>query len=147
MFGEFLKRLTADNPEQLPDPDARLALTALLVRLAKSDGHYADVEAARIGAILQRRFDLSTSAALELRESAEQLESEAPDTVRFTRAIKDAVALEDRTQVIEVLWELALVDGDRNDEEDGMLRLVAPLLGINDRDSALARQRVLDRES
>ncbi len=147
MFGEFLKRLTADNPEQLPDPDARLALTALLVRLAKSDGHYADVEAARISGILQRRFDLSTSAALELRESAEQLESEAPDTVRFTRAIKDAVALENRTQVIEVLWELALVDGDRNDEEDGMLRLVAPLLGINDRDSALARQRVLDRES
>ncbi len=147
MFGEFLKRLTADNPVQLPDPDARLALTALLVRLARSDGHYADVEAARIRAILQRRFDLSTEEANALSNSAEQLEAEAPDTVRFTRAIKDAVTLEDRTQVIEVLWELALVDGDRNEEEDGMLRLVAPLLGINDRDSALARQRVLNRET
>ena len=70
------------------------------------------------------------------------LESEAPDTVRFTRAIKDAVPYEERSQVIESLWEIALSDGERDHEEDALIRLVAPMLGVNDRDSALARQRV-----
>ena len=37
-------------------------------------------------------------------------------------------------------------DGERDAEEDALLRLVSNLLGINDRDSALARQRV-DRGS
>ena len=37
MFGELLKRLTQPEPEMLPDEDARLALTALLVRIARAD--------------------------------------------------------------------------------------------------------------
>ena len=77
-----------------------------------------------------------------LRRDAEALEAEAPDTVRFTRAIKDAVPYEERAQVIEALWEIVLADGTRDHEEDALMRLVAPMLGINDRDSALARQRV-----
>ena len=70
------------------------------------------------------------------------LESEAPDTVRFTRAIKDAVPYEDRETVIEALWDIVLADGARDYEEDALMRLIAPMLGVNDRDSALARQRV-----
>ena len=77
-----------------------------------------------------------------MRQDAETLESEAPDTIRFTRAIKDAVAYEDRLDVIEGLWQVVLADGTREAEEDTLLRLVSSLLGINDRDSALARQRV-----
>ncbi len=73
------------------------------------------------------------------------LETEAPDTVRFTRAIKDAVPYEDREGVIEALWEVVLADGVRDHEEDALLRLLANLLGVNDRDSNLARQRVTTR--
>jgi uncharacterized tellurite resistance protein B-like protein len=62
--------------------------------------------------------------------------------VRFTRAIKDAVAYEDRLAVIEALWTVVLADGQRAQEEDALLRLVSNLLGVSDRDSALARQRV-----
>jgi uncharacterized tellurite resistance protein B-like protein len=62
--------------------------------------------------------------------------------VRFTSAIKDAVPYEDRIGVIEALWEVVLADGVRDEHEDALLRLVSKLLGINDRDSALARQRV-----
>ena len=65
-----------------------------------------------------------------------------PDTVRFTRAIKDAVSHDDRIGVIEALWQVVLADGERDAEEDALVRLASNLLGINDRDSALARQRV-----
>ena len=43
---------------------------------------------------------------------------------------------------MEALWEVALADGERDEEEDSLLRLLANLLGVSDRDSALARQRV-----
>ena len=52
---------------------------------------------------------------------------------------------EERNQVVESLWEIALADGDRDHEEDALMRLVAPMLGVNDRDSALARQRVTNK--
>ena len=142
MFGDFIRRLVAPEPATLGDDDARLALTALLVRLAKSDGYYAAKEIIRIEKIAMARFGLGHDEATALRETAERLEEEAPDTVRFTRAIKEAVPYEDRVGVIEALWQVALADGDRGADEDALIRLASNLLGVGDRESALARQRV-----
>ncbi|MEM6596478.1 MAG: TerB family tellurite resistance protein [Pseudomonadota bacterium] len=140
MFAQLLNRLTQPEPDPLDDGDARLALTALLVRVARSDGAYDAAERARILSIATLRYGLSMSGAEALIGDAETLESEAPDTVRFTRAIKDAVPYEQRMGVIEALWSVVLADGIRDDEENALLRLVANLLGVNDRDSALARK-------
>ena len=141
MFESFLRRLVAPAPSPLPDPEARLALAALLVRLARADGDYAPSEKARIDAILSRRHGLTPEAAAVLRAEAEALEGEAPDTVRFTRALKDAVPLADREALLEAMWSVALADTQRDDEEDRLMRLVANLLGLSDRASAEARQR------
>lgn len=146
MFAEFLRRLTtAEAP--VSELDQQLALAALLVRVARSDGHFDDAEVRRIDLILMRRFDLSAQEAAILREKAEVLEAEAPDTVRFTRAIKDAVPYDDRMGVIEALWSVVLADDVRDHEEDAFLRLASNLLGVNDKDSALARQRVESKVS
>ena len=142
MFADFLQRLTAHDPEPLPDSDARLALTALLVRVARTDGDYDDSEKAWIDKIAKARVGLSPFEATKLRSDAETLEAEAPDTVRFASAIKDAVPYDDRIGVIEALWQVVLADGVREAEEDALLRLVSKLLGITARDSAMARQRV-----
>ncbi|GAA6207015.1 TerB family tellurite resistance protein [Cognatishimia sp. WU-CL00825] len=145
MFADFLKRLTAPAPAPLNDTDARLALTALLVRIARADGDYAPAEIERIDRITKQRYGLSPFEATALRNDAETLEAEAPDTVRFTRAIKDAVDYEDRIGVIEALWQVVMVDGERDAHEETIVRLAANLLGISDRDSALARQRIAAR--
>ena len=110
--------------------------------MAKADHTYVFLEIARIDRILGLRYGLSPIEAAKLRATCEAIEHEAPDTVRFTRAIKDAVPYEDRTSVIEALWEIVLADGTRDAEEDALLRMVAPLLGVEDQDSALIRQRV-----
>jgi len=142
MFGEFLRRLTAPDPAPVSADEAHLALAALLIRLARADGDYAEDEIHRIDSVLARRYGLGPFEVAKLRADAETLETEAPDTVRFTRALKEAVAYEDRAGVIEDMWEIALSDGSRDHEEDALIRMVAPMLGINDRDSALARQKV-----
>lgn len=142
MFADLLRRLTAPEPPQLPDQDAKLALTALLVRIARADGAYDSTEIERIDRIIAARHGLDAGAAAALRADAETLEAEAPDTVRFTKAIKEAVPYDDRAGVIEALWQVVLADGVRDTEEDALLRMVAPMLGVNDRDSNLIRRRV-----
>ncbi len=143
MFGSFLKSLLEPQAEPLHDDDARLAMTALLVRLARADNEYAAAEIHRITQVIMARYKLAEPEAIALRETAETLEQEAPDTVRFTRAIKDRVAYEDRIAVVEALWQVALADGNRDAEEDALLRLVVSLLGVTDVDSASARRRVM----
>ena len=142
MFADFLKRLTAPDPAPLDVTDARLALVALLVRVARSDNDYASAEAKLIEDIATQRYGLTLDEARDLRTQGETLEAEAPDTVRFTRASKDAVPYDERVAVIEALWQVVLAAGRRSDEENALLRLVASLIGVSDTDSGMARQRV-----
>ncbi|MES2551848.1 MAG: TerB family tellurite resistance protein [Pseudomonadota bacterium] len=138
---DLLRRLLASEPARLPEPDAQLALATLLVRIARTDGLYAAEEVERIDRVLSLRYGLDPFATAKLRAEAEDIEREAPDTVRFTRALKEAVPLEDRAELMTALWSVALVDGLREAHEDRLMRLVANLLGLTDVESALARQK------
>lgn len=142
MFADLIRRMSAPAPQPLSDPDARLALGALLVRIARTDGSYDPSEKAQIDRTLMSRYALTEAEAATLRADCEVLESEAPDTVRFTRAIKEAVAYDQRLSVIEALWRVVLADGQRDTHEDSMMRMTASLLGITDQDSNAARLRV-----
>lgn len=146
MFRNLLSRLFAEEPgpQPLAAPDAEVAIAALLVRVARADAHYEQSERQRIDLVLARRRGLTPQQAAERRAAAEMIEAEAPDTVRFTRLIKDRIALEDRAGIISAMWEVAYADNRRDADEESMIRLVAGLLGVTDRDSALIRQRVLE---
>lgn len=141
MFDALIRHLLHPAPARLPEPDAKLALAALLVRIARTDGLYSAEEVERIDRVLAVRYGLDPFAAAKLRAEAEDLETQAPDTVRFTRALKAATALEDRAEMIVAMWSVVLADGQRDDEEDRMMRLVANLMGLTDVESAQARQR------
>lgn len=145
MFRNLLSRLFADAPSERPldGADAELAVAALMVRIARADDNYEEAERIRIDAILRRRRGLSAREAAERRAAAEMVEAEAPDTVRFTRLIKDRISLEDRIGVIAAMWEVTYADGARGADEETLVRLTAGLLGVPDRDSNLARQRVM----
>ncbi|NPD16215.1 TerB family tellurite resistance protein [Xinfangfangia sp. D13-10-4-6] len=141
MIQNLLRQLLAPAPEPLKDTDARLALAALLVRLARTDGLYAVEEVERIDRVLMQRFQLDAFGAAALRAEAEALEAEAPDTVRFTRALKAATSPEERSDLMQALWSVALADGSRDPDEDRLLRMVASLFGLSDVENALARQK------
>jgi uncharacterized tellurite resistance protein B-like protein len=138
---DILRRLLAPAPEPLPKPDARIALAALLVRVARTDGLYSAEEVERIDRVLARHHGLGPFEAARLRAEAEAIESGAPDTVRFTQALKAATALEDRSELMTALWSVALADGQRDAQEDRLMRMVSTLLGLTDVESAQARHR------
>lgn len=145
MLADLLRRLTGGpDTGTLPPEDCRRALAALMVRLARTDGRYTPEEKGHIDRMLVARYAIDAATAAALRAEAETVEAAAPDTVRFTRLIKEAVPYEERVGVIEALWTVALAEGINADER-GFLRLVANLLGVTDQDSGLARQRVEQR--
>jgi uncharacterized tellurite resistance protein B-like protein len=141
MFERFLRSLLRPAPKPLDAYDTRLALSALMVRVARADDDYDADEAGRIDRVLVQQFGLTADEAATLRAQAESVEAQAPDTVRFTRALKETVALEDRAGLLQAMWAVALADGVRDADEEALLRLVANLLGLTDVESARARRK------
>jgi uncharacterized tellurite resistance protein B-like protein len=55
------------------------------------------------------------------------------------------MAPEDRAQILELMWAVAYADGTLDPHEDMLLRRIAGLLHVPDRDRALARQRAIEK--
>jgi uncharacterized tellurite resistance protein B-like protein len=141
---DMLLRLVS-RPAEVPPADEGLAFAALLVEAARADGDYAPEEKAQIGRILAARFGLDAAGAARLRAEGEAAQAEAADVVRYTRAVKETVAYEDRLAVIEALWEVIYADGEREMHESALMRKLCGLLHLADQDSGIARQRVVER--
>ena len=142
MIKNFFKKNSKSTEELVEHNDERVALTALLIKIAKSDYDYSSLEKSSIKIILKKRFSISELEVTDLITKAELLEDESSDSVRFTKVIKEFVPLEKRNEIIEIFWELVLADGIREDDENSLLRILGSLLGVNDRDVAFARQNV-----
>ena len=125
--------------------ELRLAAAALLVEAAGLDDCFDADERVRITALVRGRFGLNEAEAEALLVAAERATAEASQLYGFTRVIKDAFAHDERVEMIEMLWDVVYADGNLHDLEANLLRRIAGLIYVSDRDSGDARKRVLER--
>ena len=78
-------------------------------------------------------------------EAATAEEAETLDLHRWAQSIKNAYSEEERIALIEKMWEVVYADGVLDDYEANLLRRVAGLIYVPDRQSGEARQRVMSR--
>jgi uncharacterized tellurite resistance protein B-like protein len=140
---------TLDRPGT-PDPghsdeDKRLAAAVLLVEAAVMDGNFSDQERAVINPILGGYFGLTEEESETLIAEAALAQDDANHLIAFTRVLKEAYPIEERTELVEMLWEVVYADGVLHDYEANLLRRVSGLLYVSDREQGDARKRVLDR--
>jgi uncharacterized tellurite resistance protein B-like protein len=123
--------------------DLELAVAALLVEAARMDDVFGADERTAIESLLARRFELSEDDVTTLVDEAQRkVESSAqyfPYTSRITRELE----CEQRAEIIEMLWRVAFADGVLDPHEDMLIRQIAGLIHVPDRERGLARQRAL----
>jgi uncharacterized tellurite resistance protein B-like protein len=81
----------------------------------------------------------------KLVETAEDKVRDTAQYFPFTREITKRLSMEQRVGIIEMLWEVAYADGVLDPHEDMLLRQIAGLIHVPDRDRGLARQRALEK--
>lgn len=143
MLKKLLRSFRATHDAPLPQPDAQLALGALMVRVAKSDHTYLFSEIQKIDRLLARLYGLNPVAAAKMRATCEKLDARAPHTDSFAALIRDGLDHAHRLEALVVLFEVILADDDLHDEELTEMRATSALLGLTDDDlqDALARAR------
>ncbi len=147
MFDEIKAWLEGGEPSGSGDEgdQVQLAAAALLVEAAHIDDKLDSRERAVIDGILERRFKLTPAAARQLVIAAEALRERSTQLFRFTHIINERFSLEQRIELIEMLWEVVYADGTVDALEDTLLRRVGGLIYVPDRERGTARQRVAQR--
>ncbi|MBL4690102.1 MAG: TerB family tellurite resistance protein [Rhodospirillales bacterium] len=127
--------------------DLQVAAVALLVEAAVMDGDFDDAERDVIAALIADRFGLGDDATRDLISAGEEAVERSHQLYAFTRVIKQGFEVEDRIEMIEMLWDVACADGEIHDYEANLVRRVAGLIHVSDRDSGQARKRAMIRQN
>ncbi|MFT3810982.1 MAG: TerB family tellurite resistance protein [Micropepsaceae bacterium] len=124
-----------------------IAVAALLLEAADTDGAHTDDEHAALRDLVVRRLGHTPGKALQLLEAARVRQREAVELFRFTDAARRSMDENERGGLVEMLWEVVYADGVLDPFEDRLIRSVAALLHVPDRMRAEGRQRVLARRA
>ena len=146
---EKIKSLFSGTSQIDPDEAGltpQKAAAALLVETALADGVYARVEEETILQCLKETFALDDAACEELLKDGEDLANKAVDHHRFTSTVKDGLDHETRVRLMENLWRVVMADGENDATGDSLLRRLAPLLALSDRDRIHARHAAEARQ-
>lgn len=138
----FPRRTPPKKP--LPQPNAQLALGALLVRVALANRQYVAAEVAQIDRVLAATFGLKPLDAAKLRAECEALERHARGTPEYAAILREEVDYAQRKALGDAMWQVALADGVRDDDEELTLMQIEVALGLTDEDIAQARKNALD---
>jgi|SRR6185437_4601260 len=138
-----LKRFLAE--QEAKPADLRLSVAVLLLEAARQDDVFAPSERAAIEKLLIQRFDLSPEECHALMASAESHSAQLVQLHGTTCDIAAQMGTEERIGLVEMLWDVAYADGVLDPEEDLLIRRIAGLIYVSDRDRVLARQRVMQR--
>jgi uncharacterized tellurite resistance protein B-like protein len=124
-----------------PRDDAELALAALLVELARADFAEDPEEFAEIRTVLGRYLKAPDRVDALLGEAARRADR-AVSLHEFTRQLNLELAEERKLEVIEMLWRVSLADGRIDAHEGHLVRKVAGLLHVRERDLVRLRIKV-----
>ena len=145
LLKKFFQAFRPPEQTSLPDPDAELALGALLVRVAKADRDYQVEEISLIDKILSRLYQHNAIEAAKVRATCEKLHAAAPDTDTFGKLIRETTDLQERLAALEALWEVVLADGHFDEGEIKIVEEARIAMGLSFNDSQAARERVQAR--
>lgn len=147
LLKKFFQAFRPSEPPALPDPDAELALGALLVRVAQSDRDYKLEEISLIDRILARLYQHNAIEAAKVRATCEKLHAAAPETDTFGRLIRETTGLEERLAALDALWEVVLADGNEHEGEITIIEDARKAMGLSYADSEKARARAVEKFS
>jgi len=130
-----------DKPDEL-----NMAVAALLVEAACRDDSFDEQERELIESLISEKYDLSKEQTHELVEAAHAAQQDSGHLYGFTRNMVKAMEYEERVHLIEMLWDVAFADGELDPPEDAMIRRVAGLIYVSDKDRGAARRKILARK-
>ena len=147
MFEIFKSTLNKvkNNEEKIEKEEVKAlsSIVSLLVEAASIDGDIGDDEKNKILSILVHQLKLDSLKAKEILEETISVSGEQIEIWSKTNNIRSELDYEERLNILELMWEIVLVDDVLDVFEAQLMRRVCGLLYISDVDSGNSKKRAL----
>ena len=137
----FSEHIEGNEAVEDSEHELRLAAAALLYETAMADYDLGQEEQTLIQKLVSEQFELSKTEADELLALAQSQVKDATDLHGFTRLINRNWTLEERTLLVDRMWQVVYADRRLDDHEVHLMRKIQRLLHIPHRDFVASKLR------
>ena len=131
---------TKATSDKTPLRASELSCAALMFEVARSDFTIDETERESIRLLLTENFALSGEDVATVTEEAADNVDAATCLFEFTRTINDIATVDQKRQLLTMMWRVALADDALSRYEEHVIRKVADLLYLPHHDFMLAKQ-------
>jgi len=131
------------NADQPTEHDVRIAACALFVEMARIDEKFTSTEMDTILSIVQERYGLSREHADALVTEADKELDKSVDLWQFARLINENYSIDEKIEIIEILWRMVFVDGKMDRYEHYLMNKLKNLLRLSHDQRIAAKLNVL----
>ncbi|HYW90878.1 MAG TPA: TerB family tellurite resistance protein [Gammaproteobacteria bacterium] len=124
------------------DERLRVACAALMVEMERADARTDAAEQHTVARLLAEHFSLTEEQTARLLEFADERADDATSLYEFTSLIHAHFSIEEKRELLAMLWRTAYADGRLNKYEEALVRKVAELLYIPHQDFIAIKLRV-----
>ena len=137
----FSEHIEGNEAVEDTEHELRLAAAALMYETAMADYDLGQEEQTLIQKLVSEQFELSKTEADELLALAQSQVKDATDLHGFTRLINRNWTLEERTLLVDRMWQGVYADRRLDDHEVHLMRKIQRLLHIPHRDFVASKLR------
>ena len=131
---------TKATSDETPLRALELSCAALMFEVARSDFTIDETDRESIRLLLTENFALSVEDVATVTEEAADNVDAATCLFEFTRTINDIATVDQKRQLLTMMWRVALADDALSRYEEHVIRKVADLLYLHHHDFMLAKQ-------
>lgn len=124
---------------KLTSVQRRLLLAAVLTSIVPADGHVRKVEMEQLEKQLRLKFQF-TQGQLQTAMAMASKQGSPSGVELLAKHLPELLSIEDRTQMIGMLWDLALCDHELHQREENLIYKVADAAGV-------LRKRVAEQQA
>ncbi len=121
--------------------ERQLAAATLCVEVMRADYQVDQSEIASVLLSLRQQFGLNEQEAKDLLALAESKADGAASLHPFTSLINAEYTLEEKIELVEILWRVVLADNEKDKYEEHLVRKIAELLYVPHTAFVQARHR------
>lgn len=130
MLKTFLALFENSQVNETIKHTVELATAALLSEVVRADNQIDEQELLSVKKQITAHFSLSDEELSTLLNEGQRQSEHAVDLIQFTSVINDTFDIEQRVQILESLWQVALADGNIDKYEEYIIRKISDLLYI-----------------
>jgi uncharacterized tellurite resistance protein B-like protein len=138
----FFQNLNEDQQSTAEEVSVEMACTVLLCEVMRADGHLDQQEQTALNQMISQHFSLNQEEVTQLINQALSLSEEAIDFHQFTTKINRNYSAKQKTEIVCLLWKLAISDGEIASIEEHIIRRIANLLHLKHGEYIAAKNSV-----